>query len=278
MWTRKELKTRAKQALKLNYWKAVLIGFILMLVGGGIGGIYGSFSGASSSFSISGFNNETTDGSGEVVKINSLDDLKEFLNSSLDEFKESFNNPEFKKFFTIFLISMAVIICVVSILAILFSIFVTNPVIVGAQHFFSRSLNEEGDLNHLARGFKGNYKNVVKIMFLVGLKTFLWSLLFIIPGIIASYRYLMIPYILGDNPDISTKDAFELSKRMMDGNKWKAFVLGLSFILWNILSVFTCGLLSIFYVMPYQYYTFAALYRRLKGEETPFIEETVVNA
>ena len=74
----------------------------------------------------------------------------------------------------------------------------------------------------------------------------------------------MIPYILAENPKVNRKEAFKLSKEMMRGNKWKTFVLDLSFILWNMLSVLTFGLLNILYVNPYKSMTFAELYKELK--------------
>lgn len=74
----------------------------------------------------------------------------------------------------------------------------------------------------------------------------------------------MIPYILAENPGIDSREAFAVSKQMMDGNKWAAFVLDLSFLGWQILSVFTCGILSVFYVNPYVYMTNAELYVALK--------------
>ena len=61
--------------------------------------------------------------------------------------------------------------------------------------------------------------------------TFLWSLLLIIPGIVKSYEYRMIPYLLADHPEMSKDEAFAASKAMIDGNKWDAFVLDFSFIL-----------------------------------------------
>ena len=101
-------------------------------------------------------------------------------------------------------------------------------------------------------------------MFLEGLYIFLWSLLFIIPGIIKTYEYLMVPYILAENPELSTKEVFARSKQMMTGDKWNAFVLQLSFLGWILLSVFTCGILLIFYVGPYSELTYAELYAVLK--------------
>ena len=93
--------------------------------------------------------------------------------------------------------------------------------------------------------------------------TVLWSLLFIIPGIVKAYEYMMIPYLLADNPQMTKEQAFAESKRMMQGQKWKAFVLDLSFIGWYILSGLTLGILAIFYVSPYVNATHAALYEAL---------------
>ena len=96
----------------------------------------------------------------------------------------------------------------------------------------------------------------------------LWSLLLVIPGIIKAYEYRMIPYILGDNPNIDREEAFALSNMMMQGNKGKAFVLDLSFLGWYILNGMTLGILGIFYVNPYVNQTNAALYLKLKGLQT----------
>lgn len=97
-------------------------------------------------------------------------------------------------------------------------------------------------------------------MFLMQLYIFLWSLLFIIPGVIKSYEYMMVPYILAENPGMDRKEAFAISKRMMDGQKWAAFVLELSFLGWIILGVVTCGLLGIFWIQPYINATMTELY------------------
>ena len=78
--------------------------------------------------------------------------------------------------------------------------------------------------------------NVVLVMFLKNLFTSLWTLLFVIPGIVKHYEYLMIPYILAENPGMDRKEAFQISKRMMDGQKMETFILDLSFIGWILLS------------------------------------------
>ena len=103
-------------------------------------------------------------------------------------------------------------------------------------------------------------------MFFYDLYSILWTMLFIIPGLIKIYEYRMIPYILADNPDMDKKEVFALSKSMMKGNKWRAFVLDLSFILWDFLSCVTLGLVEGKHsrVAPYKLLTNAALYDELK--------------
>ena len=91
----------------------------------------------------------------------------------------------------------------------------------------------------------------------------LWALLFIIPGIIKSYEYCMVPYILAENPNISSERAFELSRLMTKGEKWKIFVLDLSFIGWRILGVLCCCVGGIF-LEPYYEATFAELYQVMR--------------
>lgn len=76
----------------------------------------------------------------------------------------------------------------------------------------------------------------------------------------------MIPYILAENPKIERKKAFKLSKKMMKGNKWKTFILDLSFLGWELLSIFTLGLLNIFYINPYKVATTVELYEILKKQ------------
>lgn len=100
--------------------------------------------------------------------------------------------------------------------------------------------------------------------FLASLFAALWSLLLVIPGIIKQFEYLMVSYILADNPDMPAMDALRKSKQMMKGHKWNAFVLSLSFLGWGILSLLTGGILDIFYVRPYMEATYAELYLALK--------------
>ena len=90
-----------------------------------------------------------------------------------------------------------------------------------------------------------------------------YSKLFIIPGIIKSYEYCMVPYILAENPQISCERAFELSRQMTKGEKWKIFVLGLSFIGWVIVGMLCCCV-GQFFVQPYIEATYAELYQVMR--------------
>jgi uncharacterized membrane protein len=92
-----------------------------------------------------------------------------------------------------------------------------------------------------------------------GLLIFLWSLLLIVPGIIAAYRYSMTGYIMAQNPDIGVMEAIERSKDMMYGNKLRLFCLDLSFIGWSLLSALTLGAGSLF-LNPYIQASRAAFY------------------
>lgn len=99
---------------------------------------------------------------------------------------------------------------------------------------------------------------------LVRIFTTLWTLLFIIPGVIAAYSYSMTFYILADHPEMSPMDAIQASKEMMKGHKWQLFCLQLSFIGWAILSLFTLGIGYLF-LIPYTDQATYAFYRNISG-------------
>ena len=229
MWTRAELKENEKNFFRYNYWKMVLVSLVM-----GFGG-FGSDAGSGSGIRFSFTKNYT-------YRI------------------DNFNMAEIMSFLVAFF-SVFTVMMVIGLAA---AVFLLYPLHVGAQRFFVVSHYQKAEPGELGFAFSNGYINVVKTMFLRELFIFLWSLLFIIPGIIKGYEYRMIPYILAENPGIDTREAFEIIKKMMDGNKWNAFVLDLSFIGWNILSAFTCGILSVFYVSPYIYMTNAELYVALK--------------
>ena len=92
--------------------------------------------------------------------------------------------------------------------------------------------------------------------------TFLWSLLFVIPGIVKAYSYALTPYILAKYPEVQAKEALKVSMKIMDGKKAELFVLHLSFIGWAMLAGITFGLLGIFFVIPYMAITDTLWFKR----------------
>lgn len=163
----------------------------------------------------------------------------------------------------VFFIIFAIVMSVVGIFVALIEIFVINPVVVGGKNYFNRQREGTGKFTNIFGGFtKGHYGATVRNMFLMGLYEFLWSLLFVIPGIIKGYSYWMVPYITAANPNLSAGRAFEISKKTMNGEKWHTFVLGLTFIGWDILASIT--VVGGYFLAPYKETTYAELYATLK--------------
>ena len=117
-------------------------------------------------------------------------------------------------------------------------------------------------------GFR-HFWGAFKIVFLTSLFTILWSLLFIIPGIVKSFSYSMALYIWAENKEMGALDAIRKSKEIMDGHKMDYFVLGLSFAGWMLLVYATLYLAAI-YVNPYMKVTVANFYHSIKNQ--PYIE------
>lgn len=235
---RKDLKQAGKTLFKKNYWHSVLVG-LLMLLGSGAG------------ISIS-----TSSGTSDMSFENLIGD------ADLEFFLES-------PFFTI--LSFA------GIAITILSIFIFSPLRCGGIRYFLKSRkNQSVELDEVVQNFRDKtFLNIAKVTFIKNLFITLWMLLFIIPGFIKVFEYWAIDFILAVRPDIDRKEAHRLSKILMDGNKWELFVLELSFFGWNILSLFTFGLLNIFYVNPYMQATFVEFFSDIrlqalaKGAITP---------
>ncbi|SEW36174.1 DUF975 family protein [[Clostridium] fimetarium] len=260
MWSREELKSKAKESFYRNYWKAVLVALFSLILTGGLQAKY-TFD---SNHSFPSFNNNSGNSSdlAEVKELLDANGLDGIVNNALQKI------PESDRVAVIVAIIVVVIVIVLIAVAIGLTLgaLLINPLIVGIKRFFVQDLDHKANIGELTYAFDNHYKNIVITMFFKNLFIFFWTLLLIIPGIIKAYEYRMIDYILSENPDMERHNAFALSKEMMTGQKWNAFVLDLSFLGWDILSLFTIGLLSIFYVAPYQNHTNAALYDALKNE------------
>lgn len=154
------------------------------------------------------------------------------------------------------------------------ALLVIIPLTVGLARFFIKSTSAQAEVGELFFPYKNRLCNVIGISFLRGLYVYLWSLLFIIPGIIKSFQYSMIEYILADNPAVGRKKAFELTKALTAGNKWRIFCFGLSFIGWILLGVITLGI-GLLFLEPYIQAAYVQLYFDLKTEA---IEKGTVSA
>ncbi|MBO6163561.1 MAG: DUF975 family protein [Lachnospiraceae bacterium] len=286
MWTRKELKEKGKAAMRRNYWKTVLVSVIMLILLGGFAGGSGARAGAN-------FHSDSENGieiSMDTDDISEdMNEANEDLNKALQDAGISVNAPlteqelqnvghTLDQIFgegraVIFVGAFILGFLIVAALFIAIQAFLLNPLEVGGHRFFLRNLNRPAMIQELMFGYDHHYLNIVKTILLKDIYTILWTCLFIIPGIVKAYEYRMMPYILAEHPEMETKEVFARSREMMRGQKWKAFVLDLSFLGWDLLSLITVGLVGIFYVNPYRNMTKAALYETLAygnaGQELP---------
>lgn len=151
-----------------------------------------------------------------------------------------------------------------------------GPVCLGYCRFLLKLCNGEAvgtdDLFSQFHRFKDSFC----LRLLTRLFIALWSLLFIIPGIIASYRYAMAPFIMAENEGITALEALKASKEMMYGHKGELFTLGLTFIGWSILSIFTLGI-GFLFLNPYINAAYAAFYRDLRDQQRRSQADTYQN-
>ena len=232
MWSREELKARGKMAYRRNYWAAVVVSLVVAAATGKI------------SWQINGSSGR---GSGDVSWIHGA------------------TGSDHGAFLYLFGLIMAAIFGSMVLIITVLKALIGNILTVGACRYYMENREYKSRVEALFYGFrKGRYVGVALTMFITNVFIFLWSLLFIVPGIIKSYEYRMVPYILSENPTIGYKRAIEISRQMMDGQKMDTFILDLSFIGWYILSAFTCNILGVFYTMPYYDATNAELYAVLR--------------
>lgn len=230
MWTRKDIKEKAKIAFKGNYWISVLAGIVLTFF--------------------------TVGGSSSAGRNSS---------ESINENVSSLSNIEMS-----IVIGVVIAVVLAALAFEVLKILIGNALIVGADKVFieNETEQEKPNVRTIITIFKsGSWGNVVLTMFLKNLFISLWSLLFVIPGIIKTYEYMMVPFLLAENPAMSRQDAFAESKRLMNGEKMNAFVLDLSFIPWCLVTLISCGFAGLFYVNPYIYQTKAELYLTLKNNK-----------
>ena len=302
MWKRKELKIKAKQVVKKNYWTAIIVCFIIAL-----------FTGEFTTSTVGIWQMDDSIDPNYVMKQEDLVVNNEVAQEKIDEVKEEEEELNEKKsslsdiqlklleiveanvnnitkslkyvlriwdaieLFGLKETGLGIGLILLALIAIAYIIILAEPLRVAGRKYFIEARKEDNTKMGVMKEVfkKGSWKNVAIIMFLKDLYNLLWYLT-IIGGFIKRYEYRMIPYILADNPKIERKEAFRRSKEMMRHNKWKTFILDLSFILWYSLSLITFGILNILYVNPYMAATVTELYVTLKNKKTKESEEILV--
>lgn len=290
MWKRRYLKAKARKVVKNNYWTALIVCFLLALFTSEFGtSIILIWQGEDSvdpnyivkQENIVSDNEKAEEELSEIkekeeefqekrsglnqVQLGIIEIIKANVNNLFKSEKYIFRIWDAIKSFGIHETGLGVGLILISIIALIYIILIAEPLRVAGRKYFILARKEENTKMGVMKEIfkKGNWKNVTYIMFFKNLYNLLWFLT-IIGGVIKFYEYRMIPFILADNPKVSKKEAFELSRKMMKGNKWKTFVIDISFILWYILSIFTFGLLNILYVNIYKASTETELYNTLK--------------
>ena len=131
------------------------------------------------------------------------------------------------------------------ILSVSFTIAINNV-------FIYAYLGKGYEISNFTKGFDKGISNRIALSALKNIFIVLWSLLFIIPGIVKGYSYMLADFISRENPEKSATECLDESRKLMDGHKMDMFLFDLSFFGWWILTILTCGILSI-YVVPYYY-------------------------
>ena len=158
---------------------------------------------------------------------------------------------------------LAFVLLIVAFLC--WGILVSPILTVGQCRYMLINRSQAPSLGVLFSGFTRSYWNTVAGMFHMNLRIFLYSLLLFIPGVVKTYQYLFVPYLLAENPDLDPARAAEISTLMSDGEKWNCFVLDLSFLGWFLLGFLLFGVGSLF-VNPYYEATKAELYAAMRAK------------
>ena len=246
-----DFRASAREALKGKWGIAAVAGIIASILGASS---YGG--GGALNLDFSGFNNsefETEITLPPVEEINSFEDV-------IVAVKGFFSGMD-PVFWTIMATALAIGLAVGLVIGI--ALFIVGSIVAPGYAQFNLNLidGENAEINDLFKYFKV-WKNAVLANLLRSVYTFLWSLLCFIPGIIATYTYAMVPYLLAENPELTAKEACAKSKEIMEGNRMRLFCLTFSFIGWSILCAFTCGIGCIV-LTPYIEASIADFYREI---------------
>lgn len=166
-------------------------------------------------------------------------------------------------------VTLAVLLCnaVLAMLSVgLLNMLLSGVVTVAASGFFLRVWQggTPGVAELFTAMFDEGFLRKMGGMIWVFFKTFLYTLLLIVPGIIKGMAYALTPYILAEYPNVPAMEASRISERMMYGHKMDLFITMLSFIGWGMLSALTMNILYVLHVGPYMELTYAGIYDEIK--------------
>jgi uncharacterized membrane protein len=159
---------------------------------------------------------------------------------------------------------------------------VIGPTVVGIYRFFAANAKASPETRrdvdssvYVLSGFSKQFGRTVIANMIRSIYLSLWTLLFVIPGIVKMYSYRMTDYILATNDGISAKEAINESRRLMNGHKLEAFLLDLSFFGWTLLGVLTLGIVFAVYVFPYKTATEVEFFNTIasESESTQFYQQ-----
>ena len=226
-----DYRAAAKDALDGNWGKSILIGLIAVALGGATTGANFNF------------------GS---------------INSSGNEGSESIGGMDMDALIPTLLVVLGIVLVIFAIALVIGLAYTFFGGIIEAGYYkYNLVLVDYGDagFNHLF-GYFPRWKTLGVCALLRSLYVTLWTLLFIIPGIIATYNYAMTPFILAEDPSVGPNEAIERSKRLMYGHRWELFCLNFSFIGWHLLCILSCGV-GYIWLTPYRYAALAEFYREI---------------
>lgn len=260
---RKLIKEQAKQLIKNNIWKLLLISLVVAFLSGasGIGTVF-DYNEIKDTISSFGDKDDAYDDFNPFGGLEDFDNSQEVPDDENEFDPGYFNDFEFEgegKFNLIPSAKLNALSLKLRDFSGSFSLlsFIMLPLTVtlwGVYISLVRGKCFEIDESFsyvFGKSFDKNYFKKLALCLLSGLFTALWSLLFIIPGIVYLYKIRFAYAIMAEHPELSPMEAINLSKRMTDGHKGELFVLDLSFIPWILLEIVTLGIVSI-YFLPYK--------------------------
>ena len=232
MWSIRDIKKKGRSALKKNYWRSVVVAALMFLL-------------ATVTSALTQTRKES------ILQNVGFEPLHKMAPNEL------------------LLIAGIVIVGYMSIIvsAALVKIIFANALEAGGCLFFrNNAAKGSAEIALIREGFSG-YAHVFAALLLRDVFQVLWFCLGGIPGLVKYYSYRMVPYIVKDYPDLSEIEVITLSRRMMDGNKWRTFLLDLTFLGWTIVGFVTFGIGNVMWTLPYYENTMAALYLELNGDQ-----------